>query len=441
MVDTSAVSAPATFKQPSRKGKKAWRKNVDLTEVQQGLEDVREEIIKGGVIAEKDASQLFATDITGDEEIAQQQRGRKLLKAHEILAHRSAVPGLEGRKRKVEIVAGSSKRQKNGSYVPHKEFQRLRTVADRANGGFVVEAEHAVTHDPWAEGTTVKHPELNFLEEVQSKKEPKTLKQTPKSLTANGKRIPNVRKPDAGKSYNPLVSDWSALLQREGQAAVEVEQSRLAAEYEAAEREARARAEAARVEVLEREEYVTDYDSAWESEWDGFKSDTEQQVWTQKQKGRMTPAERTKVKARREREARERMERKAKERDAQEKRIAHIAKEVSATDKARKAHAVQLQTATNYSSSDDSDEAGDGVEFKRRRFGRVPIPDAPLEVVLPDELEDSLRRLKPEGNLMEERYRNLLVSGKMEVRRKNGQRKQPRTERREKWAYKDWKLR
>lgn len=40
-------SAPATYKQPSRKGKKAWRKNVDVTEVQSGLEEVRDQIIQG----------------------------------------------------------------------------------------------------------------------------------------------------------------------------------------------------------------------------------------------------------------------------------------------------------------------------------------------------------------------------------------------------------
>jgi nucleolar protein 53 len=37
-------------KQPSRKGKKAWRKNVDISEVSTGLEQLREEIIQGSVI-------------------------------------------------------------------------------------------------------------------------------------------------------------------------------------------------------------------------------------------------------------------------------------------------------------------------------------------------------------------------------------------------------
>jgi nucleolar protein 53 len=48
MADPSALP-PAQFNQPSRKGKKAWRKNVDLTEIQSRLEQVRDDIISGFV--------------------------------------------------------------------------------------------------------------------------------------------------------------------------------------------------------------------------------------------------------------------------------------------------------------------------------------------------------------------------------------------------------
>jgi nucleolar protein 53 len=41
--------APRQFSQPSRKGKKAWRKNVDVTEVEKGLVELNEEIIQGYV--------------------------------------------------------------------------------------------------------------------------------------------------------------------------------------------------------------------------------------------------------------------------------------------------------------------------------------------------------------------------------------------------------
>jgi len=42
-----SLSAPATYKQPSRKGKRAWRKNVDVTEINSGLEELRAEVIAG----------------------------------------------------------------------------------------------------------------------------------------------------------------------------------------------------------------------------------------------------------------------------------------------------------------------------------------------------------------------------------------------------------
>ena len=44
-----STAPPQQHKQPSRKGKRAWRKNVDVSEVQEGLEVVREEVIKGSV--------------------------------------------------------------------------------------------------------------------------------------------------------------------------------------------------------------------------------------------------------------------------------------------------------------------------------------------------------------------------------------------------------
>jgi hypothetical protein len=47
-IDMATIEkAPAQYKQPSRKGKKAWRKNVDVTQVQDGLEEVRDQIIQG----------------------------------------------------------------------------------------------------------------------------------------------------------------------------------------------------------------------------------------------------------------------------------------------------------------------------------------------------------------------------------------------------------
>lgn len=428
------VSAPATYSQPSRKGKKAWRKNVDISQVQEGLETVRDEIINGGIIAEKTTDELFATDTVGDAAIEKQQRGKRLLRADEIIAQRSAVPGLDGRKRKAEAPIAPTtveKKQRNGQYISHKDLQRLRRAADNQVS---LETESAA-HDPWAQSDeTQAHPTYDFLEPKRAKVAPKTLHQAPVPLTASGRPVAHVRKPEGGKSYNPLVGDWSALLEREGAAVVASERERLALEAAAAEKEARAAAEAAKVEAQEKdaEDYVTDY----ESEWEGIQSESEQKVYTTKPQRRKTPAERNKFKARKEREARETWERKQRERDAQEKRIKAIAREVSARDRAKRPSGALLRQAEI--SSDESD--GGEAKLQRRRFGKLAIPEAPLEVTLPEDLQDSLRRLKPEGNLMVDRYRNLLINGKLEVRKKVGQVKKKQVFAREKWTYKDFEL-
>ncbi|KAK5713798.1 hypothetical protein LTR17_017482 [Elasticomyces elasticus] len=441
------TTAPATHTQPSRKGKKAWRKNVDHTPIISGLDATREEIIKhGSVIAEKPAEDLFATDLTGDADITLKQKSdiKRELKADSILGLRSAVPGLERNKRKPDetVLAAEkreSKRYKKGEYVSHKELMRLKTIADGTEGTLTV--EDSAAHDPWAKVEVVKDPRFTFLEAKREVRAPKTLGHGPVSLAVGGKAVPSVRKPEAGKSYNPLVDDWAALLEREGLAAVENEKIRLAAEQDAADKEARALAEAAKVEEQDRNDYGTDYESAWESEWEGIASGAEEKgtVHVKKMVARKTPAERNKIKARKIRERVEVMKRKQKERDAQVKRISAIAKEMSARDKSRNASRGQVTMTADDSSADDSDGGAEGP-MQRRRFGRLPIPEAPLEVVLPDELEDSLRRLKPEGSLIADRYRNMLVNGKVEVRSKNWQWKRSKKDRTEKWSYKDWQL-
>ena len=49
MANVEPTAAPAQYKQSSRKGKKAWRKNVDVTQISSGLDEVRDQIIQGQV--------------------------------------------------------------------------------------------------------------------------------------------------------------------------------------------------------------------------------------------------------------------------------------------------------------------------------------------------------------------------------------------------------
>jgi nucleolar protein 53 len=89
---------------------------------------------------------------------------------------------------------------------------------------------------------------------------------------------------------------------------------------------------------------------------------------------------------------------------------------------------------------DEESSEGDDLELRRRKLGKIQLPERDLELVLPDELQESLRLLKPEGNLLKDRYRSLLVRGKVESRRPISFAKKAKRKATEKWTHKDFML-
>ncbi|GAB7355943.1 hypothetical protein MBLNU459_g6580t1 [Dothideomycetes sp. NU459] len=421
--------APQQFKQPSRKGKKAWRKNVDITQLHSLCADPH----ISGVVAERPSEELFVLDTAGEDKVKKDfSKKHKPLKAEEIIKQRSAIPAVDSRKRKSAdgIASGSSKRSKNGAYVSHKDLQRLKNVA--AGGASKdIALNESVSHDPWAaEIAPTQDQTFSFLDQKQPVREPKTLRYAPISLAANGKPFPAVKKPAAGKSYNPDFEAWESHVAAAGEREVEAEKKRLREAQEEADRMEKALAEAARPDPKSDDEY----ESAWESEWEGIQSEAEDSYLNKKRPERKSQSERNKIKRRKEAEAQLKWEKAMKKRDEQQARVKQIAKSVAKKEEERK-----LKLAAGDVESDDSDDNEVEV-LRRRKLGKHFVPEAPLEVVLADELQDSLRALRPEGNLLKDRFRNLLVNGKIEAR-KPMQHKKPKREVTEKWSYKDWKLR
>lgn len=420
-------AAPAAFKQPSRKGKKAWRKNVDVTQVQDGLEEVRDQIISGGIIAEKASDELFALDTTGSKEIqAEYSRRHKPLKVDQILAERSAIPAVSSRKRLSDFEAPKTKKPR----ISHKDFDKLRAIAygGDATHKDIVETGQTAEYDPWTVVEVKKDPKYTFLEDEKPIKEPDTLKRAPVTLAKDGKKLPAVRKPEAGKSYNPTLADWANLIEREGDKEVQAEKQRLQEAKEEAERMERA------ILAAQEEEENDNNESAWESEWEGF-SDEDENALKKKRPQRMTPSQRNKVIRRKAAEGLAKHESRMKEREKQAHKIKALVKSVEEKEKARDAaRKVALATVGTESSDEEREEV-----IRKRALGKYPVPESKLEIVLADELQDSLRRLKPEGNLLHERFRSMLVRGKVEARKPIVHRKRKVTVS-EKWSYKDWKL-
>ncbi|PYH94110.1 Nop53-domain-containing protein [Aspergillus ellipticus CBS 707.79] len=428
---SALTSAPKQYSQPSRKGKKAWRKNVDIDEVQEGVRLLKDEEIKGGVLAEKPSEDLFVIDTTGSKEIRDKHlKKAKPLKSEQILAQRSAIPGIDTRKRLNSNVTDGVIEPKNkkhkSDWVTRKDWLRLKQVAKE--GKPVNKPVGDSLYDPWADAedsTPVVDPKFDYLEKPKPKVEPVTLRQAPISLAANGKPIPAVPKPGAGTSYNPTFEDWDRLLQEQGALAVEAEKKRLEEE----------RKEEERLRLIaEAQDDDGQVKSDDESAWEGFESEYEKPEWLNKKRPeRKTKTQRNKIKRRKEAERQAKWEASMQRREqfAQDK----------AVDGESDADEDELEVAEQSGDSSDSSDEGDGNVLRRRPLGgKLFAPEKRTEVVLPDELQDSLRLLKPEGNLLDDRFRTLVVQGKMESRKPITQPKKKRKDVTEKWSHKDFKV-
>lgn len=386
-----------------------------------------------GVIAEKESSELFTLDVAGDAELTKRfsKHVKKGLKADEIIAQRSAVPAVSLRKRPGDKTTDGIlpvKRQRT-TYVTHKELTRIKKVADGHHDQTVavVDAEYDVWAEPEEEPKSEE--EAAFVRKAEKVKKPKTLGQQPISLAASGKAIPAVPKPKGGHSYNPAFTDYQDRLIEESEKAVEAERKRLEElEAERIKMEAAARS-AAEAEAAEARADLSEWED--DSAWEGFESAGEELSVKVKRPRRKTQAERNRINRRKEEERKAKHEAAMKRKRAQEERIKQIALEVAEKERQMALEKVEMS---------DASEEGDDLELRRRQLGKFKLPEKDLELVLPDELQDSLRLLKPEGNLLKDRYRSMLVRGKMESRRKIPFRKQAKTKVTEKWTYKDFSI-
>lgn len=394
--------------------------------------------LHSGVISEKTADALFTVDTKGDIGIQRRVlKGSKPLRADQILAQRSALPAVSVKKRAGANTTDGvlpAKRQKTSNYLIHKELTRLRNIADGKGKNGVIEVTEA-TFDPWDEQIAVaesaQDPRFSFLEKKKKKTAPTTLKQKPVSLAASGKPIRAVQRPDGGHSYNPVYDEYEERLTTAGQKEVEAEQKRLEAEEaERVKLEGRAKS-AAEADAAEARADMSEWEED-ETDWEGFESGVEEGPLNAKRPERKTQVQRNKIKRRKEEERKAKMAADIKKRNDQVSQV----KKIAAALKAKEAAQALVEVGEDADESTDDED----LELRRRRLGKIALPEKDLELVLPDELQESLRLLKPEGNLLKDRYRSVLLRGKVEARRPISFAKKPKRKATEKWTHKDFML-
>ncbi|CDH50482.1 hypothetical protein RO3G_11085 [Lichtheimia corymbifera JMRC:FSU:9682] len=391
-----ADTAVAKKLQPSRKGKKAWRKNIDMEPVEEGLESYRgEERVRGKV---SDGDDLFTIDTTGDAAVRRQVAKDRPLRVDEILNQRSAVPGVTNRVRKPAQEKTISKytKQQIDKIAKRKSQQDASPLPKKKS-----KHSTAPSYDMWGDEPAAEPVEENsYLDVVKERKvnAPVTLKRKPTAAVHQ----PAVAVPHAGASYNPTMEDHQALLRQ----AHEMEEKKEAESLKLKEKLSYRKELDDIAHELEQSLEDEDEESAPESDHD--EADAVQQS-NNKEAKRKTRAQRNKEKRVRLEQIMNKKKQHEKEIRKQIDHLNHIEEEVKQHQEKLKAMAEKRQEIREYIEKE-------GV----KRLGKHYVKERAIDVQLQDELSESLRQLKPEGSLLHDRQHSLqkrnIIEPRVEVK-------------------------
>ncbi|KAF9201629.1 hypothetical protein BGZ59_002592 [Podila verticillata] len=422
----------------SRKGKKAWRKNVDIAEIEENLSELRdEERTTGGKVHESSNDALFTLDTKGDGKVIKELRKNRPLKMDEILAERSKIPAVSGRTRSATAVAPlDTAGHKANAKISKTEKARLLAMIRKktsaslfadtktplGRSGMTDAVKAAGKFDAWGDEEEVEDMEQDgddFVSEIVTKvavKAPKSYKQKQKVA------IPAVKESHPGSSYNPTMQDHQGLL-------------RLAHNEELRLLEAKEKIEAKLAYPKELDAMVAfddqtgglleDSDEEEEDEEEDEENEEEGATKPKKSKGKKSIAERNRLARAAETLKKEQEIKRNKELMKQTNRVKEIIKTVEEEEAE-----MERKRLENEQKKEDKEKAG------MKRVGKFNIPKERIHVQLQDELAESLRQLKPEGSLMKDRFQSFVERNLIEPRMPVAKRRRYRLKTYEKHSYK-----
>ncbi|KXS10097.1 P60-like protein [Gonapodya prolifera JEL478] len=393
--------------QPSRKGKKAWAKNIDITDVESALDDLRtDERVHGGRLSSLPDSALFSVDKSGDTAtVVSLAKAKKRLRIDEILTPDSKIPGVSSRARargelnSEQRALAKKKREASKTWAELVERKRRKLengkalVQRRPGKGASVEPIWTVL-DTVATAPTpeaASPPALEFIPPAVVPKRPSTLYIPPIQQVALSTL------PHPGASYNPTFEDHQEALRE----AVTVEEEKARKRREAEER-AGGPNRAGNVErrnAMPGEEEVdgSDEDEEEEEEKEGSEVDDGDADVKKKEPKRKTRQERNREARRKEIEREEAARKEAKKLEKQLKNLPNIVASLPRTGPTDPAQAPSKPS-------------------KPPRLGPHRAEPPVARVLLTEELPDALRKLQPEGNLLEDMATSMFAKGVMERR-------------------------
>ncbi|KAH9974349.1 tumor suppressor protein Gltscr2 [Lactifluus volemus] len=402
----SIVGAPAQHNQPSRKGKRAWRKNVDIEDLERKLDGLREEERAfGSTLQQRTDSELFIVDTKGDDKVRRSlpRFSRTALKSHQIISQRSAIPAVHARPRRPLV---SSREKERLLRIARKDRRGpLNSIVDPSQpgeGSALLEVTEAVKksgqYDMWSSQTEVASTTKVKAPDVPH---PRT------AIT-----LPAVPAPHAGTSYNPPEAAHTALLR----SAHEAELRRIQ-EAEALEA-TKARILSARVVADEDGMQGMLIDEPGDSPAEQSQDAPQEADSPGPDSGgaaKTISAARRKTKQQRQKAEKLRAEKYALvERTLRKRLHASVDSAKSLRKAADRTSSARVEAAAERRAKREARFAQTGLAGQK--FGKHVVREGEVEVQLGEDLSESLRGLQPEGNLFRDRFLSMQQRALVEPR-------------------------
>ncbi|XP_028417836.1 ribosome biogenesis protein NOP53-like [Dendronephthya gigantea] len=406
MADAEGVGKVETVKKKrkrvSKKSKRSWRKNVDITDVEEYLDEVRRQERTGGIISHKKNEELFYVAKNTDEK-----------------EERENVKSAKAKKRKLV------KNDESSDESDDERRQKNLLLRNHQN-----KLQKTELYDLWSpnDDKTSKSKTETYENEHYLKTTKKMTVKQPKTAYKIRSTAPALAVCHPGASYNPAFEDHQELLMT----ACEVEIMKQK-DIDKIKRQLQLPSEEELAKLPSWEEEMSQglfdkhEDKNNESENDDDNDDV-LMLPSNGKKDRKTKKDKKRANERKKEEesSKEMHRRKVKENEIF--RMKSIKRTIKKGEEKTQKRQEEKQKKMIEASS------------KPQRLGRQKFEEMNIEVQLTNELRGSLRNLKPEGNLFEDRFKNLQRRNIIEPRRPVMPHRKYKLKEYEKRSYKNFDL-
>jgi len=449
---------PKKAKGISKKGKKGWRKNVDIQKVEEYLDDKRLEERLGGAFVDRPDEDLFTIDKDATEKVDNDQKPRikwrknrenKPLKCFQHLEIKGGVDdpkkGRNSRKTPEErrnpkvvekektliqngVVKAKTKLQKK-----HRELEKLKKASTELER--TTRRRTEFDFDLWSDMDNKEAKEVTGNDWLDMNTKIHTLKNTrnlqrraPEDLLENPSDLKAVEVPHAGSSYNPSLKDHQDLLWKAAIVEINKDKAEHKIEYHTTRMFPTVdKAPTKESWIKEMSEGIPQLDKDMAEEIPDNEIVEEEEE--EEEEAKMF---KPKTKTQRNREKREKYEKNRKKAENEDKKkfqdvfkLRSMKKEMNLEEKAATLRSEVKEAKKKEKRSLPALLSGTKYEE----------PEIPLK--LGEELTGNLRKLKPEGNLLEDRFKSLQKRNVFETRIKK---KVPKAKRRKKVEKRSYKM-